>query len=62
MIIYWFRRDLRLSNNPSLTAAALASGGHVLPVYILDPALLNGRWASPARSAFLMAGLRALDA
>ncbi|EFO80598.1 Deoxyribodipyrimidine photo-lyase [Oscillochloris trichoides DG-6] len=62
MIIHWFRRDLRLSDNPALSAAALASGGHVLPVYILDPTLLNGLWASPARSAFLIAGLRALDA
>ena len=30
----WFRQDLRLADNPALTAAAKA--GAVLPVYILD--------------------------
>lgn len=33
-VIHWFRQDLRLSDNPALTAAAEA--GNVLPVYILD--------------------------
>ena len=32
--LYWFRQDLRLSDNPALIAAAEA--GAVLPVYILD--------------------------
>ena len=32
--LYWFRQDLRLADNPALTAAAEA--GAVLPVYILD--------------------------
>ena len=35
--IHWFRRDLRLADNPSLTAAC-ANGGEVIPLYILDPA------------------------
>ena len=34
--LLWFRRDLRLSDHPMLTAA-LASGGPVIPVFILDP-------------------------
>ena len=34
-VIWWIRRDLRLCDNPALTAAA-ASGAPVLPVYILD--------------------------
>ena len=34
IIIHWFRQDLRLADNPSLTAAAKA--GRVLPIYILD--------------------------
>ncbi|MEO1314649.1 MAG: deoxyribodipyrimidine photo-lyase, partial [Pseudomonadota bacterium] len=34
--IFWFRRDLRLQDNPGLTAA-LARGGPVIPVFILDP-------------------------
>ena len=33
-VVFWFRQDLRLNDNPALTAAAQA--GRVLPVYILD--------------------------
>jgi deoxyribodipyrimidine photo-lyase len=33
--IFWFRRDLRLGDNPGLQAAA--EGGPVLPVFVLDP-------------------------
>ncbi len=33
--ILWFRNDLRLEDNPALHAA-LAAGGEVLPVYIID--------------------------
>ena len=32
--IHWFRQDLRLADNPALTAAA--KNGNVLPIYILD--------------------------
>lgn len=35
LIILWFRRDLRLSDNPALVEAA-KSGADILPVYILD--------------------------
>ncbi|MEM6487554.1 MAG: deoxyribodipyrimidine photo-lyase [Pseudomonadota bacterium] len=34
--ILWLRRDLRLDDNPALHAA-LARGGSVVPVYVLDP-------------------------
>jgi deoxyribodipyrimidine photo-lyase len=33
--IVWFRNDLRLEDNPALTSA-LAAGGTVLPVYVMD--------------------------
>ena len=33
--IVWFRQDLRLSDNPAF-AAAVKSGGPVLPLYVLD--------------------------
>jgi deoxyribodipyrimidine photolyase len=36
-VILWFRRDLRLADNPALNAAA-ATGRPVIPVYILDEA------------------------
>jgi deoxyribodipyrimidine photo-lyase len=35
-LILWFRRDLRLGDQPMLAAAA-ASGRPVVPVFILDP-------------------------
>lgn len=34
-VIVWFRRDLRLGDNPAL-AAAVKSGRPVIPVYVLD--------------------------
>ncbi|MDP5110197.1 MAG: DNA photolyase family protein [Rickettsiaceae bacterium] len=34
LTIHWFRQDLRLSDNPSLSAAV--KNGDVLPIYILD--------------------------
>ncbi|MEX3015514.1 deoxyribodipyrimidine photo-lyase [Gymnodinialimonas hymeniacidonis] len=34
-ILYWVRRDLRLSDNPALVAAC-AAGGPVIPVFICD--------------------------
>ncbi len=61
-IIHWFRRDLRLADNPALAEAARAAGGAVLPLFILDDAILFGRFASPPRTAFLLASLRSLDA
>ena len=58
--VLWFRRDLRLHDHPALQAAIEA--GPVAPLFVLDPALLRGRWASPNRTAFLLASLRELDA
>lgn len=60
--IHWFRRDLRLANNPALSAAARESGGAVIPVFILDHALLRPEKAAPARVQFLLESLAALDA
>ncbi|NNU80047.1 deoxyribodipyrimidine photo-lyase [Halovulum dunhuangense] len=34
--LFWFRRDLRLADHPGLVAA-IARGGPVIPVFILDP-------------------------
>ncbi len=61
-IIHWFRRDLRLSDNTALDAAARDSGGDVLPVFVLDDRLLRGRDVAPARVQFLLDCLRDLDA
>lgn len=58
MNLWWIRRDLRLADNPALSAA-LREGSGVLPVFILDETLL--RRPAEKRQGFLFAGLRALD-
>ncbi|MDP9115778.1 MAG: DNA photolyase family protein [Actinomycetota bacterium] len=55
--VMWFRRDLRLHDQPALNAAA--HEGPVVALYVLDPALLKP--AGPARIAFLYRSLRSLD-
>ncbi|MCB8989247.1 MAG: deoxyribodipyrimidine photo-lyase, partial [Ardenticatenaceae bacterium] len=59
--VWWIRRDLRLTDNTALTAA-LAAAPQVLPLFILDPALLASAYVGEKRLAFLWAGLRQLDA
>ncbi len=59
--LLWFRQDLRLQDNPALHAA-LARGGPIVPVYILDD---GGEGAWPAGGAtrwWLHQSLAALDA
>lgn len=56
--VMWFRRDLRLADNPALLDAA--ASGEVLPLFVLDPALWGP--AGPSRRAYLSASLRSLDA
>ena len=45
--LMWFRQDLRLADNPALTAAARS--GPVLPIYILDD-INAGAWQMGAAS------------
>lgn len=55
----WFRRDLRIADNPALLAARdAASGGRVVPVFVLDPALW--RPSGLPRRDFLLGCLREL--
>jgi len=56
--VWWVRRDFRLSDNPALRAA-IDGGPAVLPLFVLDPALLKS--AGHSRRAWLMAALHALD-
>ncbi len=53
--IMWFRRDLRLKDNPALVEA----GADVLPVFVFDPVLWGA--AGDARRAYLVGSLAALD-
>jgi deoxyribodipyrimidine photo-lyase len=50
--IVWFRRDLRLHDNPALSAA-VAEADIVVPVFVFDEALLRGRWPAPNRVWFM---------
>ncbi|MCS6845921.1 MAG: DNA photolyase family protein [Caldilineales bacterium] len=59
--IWWVRRDLRLSDNQALSRA-LAAADQVVPVFVLDPALLSSPYVGEKRLAFLFDGLRSLDA
>ena len=49
-VVMWFRRDLRRRDNPALAAAA--ADGQVVPLVVLDPALLRSR---PRDAAYLAA-------
>ncbi|HEX9029995.1 MAG TPA: deoxyribodipyrimidine photo-lyase, partial [Anaerolineales bacterium] len=59
--IWWIRRDLRLSDNQAL-AAAMHEASVVIPLFILDPWLLASPNVGQGRLAFLLEGLRALEA
>ncbi len=54
--VMWFRRDLRLQDNPALLEAC--ADGAVLPLFVLDPALWGP--SGPVRRAYLARSLRAL--
>jgi len=58
--IWWIRRDLRLTDNGALHKAYQESD-QVIPLYILDPHLLNSNYVGQKRIDFLIAGLHALD-
>ncbi len=59
--VVWFRRDLRIHDHPAVHAAV---EGHdrFVGLYVLDRALLAGRWASPNRAWFLALALAELGA
>ncbi len=54
--VMWFRRDLRVRDNPALLAAL--EEGPVTALFVVDPALWSG--AGPARRAWLAANVLAL--
>lgn len=57
--IFWFRRDLRLGDNPALLAA-IAESDEIIPLFILDMEIANR--AGEFRRAYLAQALRKLDA
>lgn len=54
--VMWFRRDLRVRDNPALLAAV--SDGPVTALFVIDPAIWSG--AGPARRAWLAANVLSL--
>jgi deoxyribodipyrimidine photo-lyase len=54
----WFRRDLRLADNPALLAAG-ADGVEVVPVFVIDPTFAS---SGAPRLAYLHDALQSLDA
>ncbi len=61
-VLMWFRRDLRLADNPALVAAC-EGGGSVIPVFVLDPETealgAASRWRLGRSVAALAAALEA---
>jgi deoxyribodipyrimidine photo-lyase len=58
--LWWIRRDLRLHDNQAL-AEALHRARSVVPVFVLDPQLLDSPGQSQRRIQFLLASLARLD-
>ena len=57
--VVWFRRDLRVHDHPALTDA-IARGRPIAALFVLDPAILQGRFASSNRAWFLLGAITAL--
>ncbi|WP_433009343.1 cryptochrome/photolyase family protein [Kribbella sp. CA-294648] len=57
--VMWFRRDLRLADNPALLDAVAAGDGRVVALFVLDP-LLWDQAGAPRRDQ-LTASLRSLS-
>ncbi|TCM41714.1 deoxyribodipyrimidine photo-lyase [Kribbella sp. VKM Ac-2568] len=57
--VMWFRRDLRLADNPALLDAVAAGGGEVAGLFVLDPALWDK--AGAPRREHLISSVKALS-
>ena len=58
--VYWFRCDLRLSDNTALHAA-LAAAETVVPIFIFDPKILESEDVSANQAAFMIECLGSLE-
>ena len=59
--IYWFRRDLRISDHKILKTASLQCNA-VLPLYVVSDWKQQHNWTGPKRQQFLSQSLASLDA
>jgi deoxyribodipyrimidine photo-lyase len=60
LILFWHRRDLRISDNVGL-AKARQKSPKVVSVFCLDPGILKSEDVAPARGAYLIGCLKALQ-
>lgn len=60
LVLFWHRRDLRISDNVGL-AAARARTPRVVGIFCLDPTLLDRDDIAPARVTYMMGCLEALE-
>lgn len=58
--VVWFRRDLRLHDHPALSDA-VHGAQRIAPLFVLDEALLRGRWPAPNRVWFMRESALLLD-
>jgi deoxyribodipyrimidine photo-lyase len=60
VVIHWFRRDFRITDNTALSAA-IQSGAKVVCVYVVSSWTTHHRWTGPMRQEFLCGCLASLD-
>ena len=58
--LYWFRKALRIQDNPSL-AKSIQNSSHLVPVFCLDPWFLSSGKVGVNRMGFLLESLADLD-
>lgn len=61
VVLHWFRKDLRLTDNTALHHAA-KEADQVIPVYILSQWQRTHQWTGPKRQQFLCGSLASLAA
>ncbi len=61
-ILHWFRKDLRLDDNPALSEAAHDAAGDVVPFYASDPAWFTRPDMAATRVRFVLGALAELSA
>ena len=54
--VVWFKRDLRVRDHASLTAA-VDTGAPVLPLYVIEPSLITHPHTSPRHVELVLDGL-----
>jgi DNA photolyase len=59
-LIHWFRRDLRITDNVGLYTAWYRSEA-LVPVFVLDDAIIHSPGTAPVRVRFLLAALESLQ-